>query len=167
MQVEAGLDAPCAADVLFGLVDDLGRYPQWLDLVARADPVPSSGETAGATAGETAGETAADGAPAWLVDLRASIGPFTRSKRLRMVRTEHDREHTRVVFERAEMDGRHHAKWTLQAQVADLLDGAGSSLSMTLSYAGALWTGGLLERALTEQIIAGRARLLALIETTR
>lgn len=155
MQVDAGVDAPCRADVLFDLVDDLVHYPRWLDLVARADPDTSPGGGDG------------DGTSAWLVDLRATIGPFTRSKRLRMVRTVHDHDGHRVRFERVELDGRRHAQWTLEAAVAEQSDGAGSRLAMTLRYSGALWTGGVLERALSEQIASGRGRLLQLIETTR
>lgn len=154
MQVDAGLDAPCPADVLFGLVDDLGAYPQWLDLVARAVP------------DERVHDDGVDRL-AWMVDLRASIGPLTRSKRLRMIRTVHDIDGHEVVFERAELDGRRHARWTLRAQVVEQPDGSGSTLAMTLRYGGALWTGGLLERALSEQIVSGRERLLKLIETTR
>ena len=33
MDVHADLDAPCPVDVLFGWIDDLTRYRQWLDLV--------------------------------------------------------------------------------------------------------------------------------------
>ena len=33
MDVHAELDAPCPADVLFGWIDDLTRYREWLDLV--------------------------------------------------------------------------------------------------------------------------------------
>ena len=155
MHVDAGLDAPCAASELFDLVDDLACYPQWLDLVARAEADPPDARVDGGSTG------------AWLVDLRATIGPFTRSKRLRMVRTVHDQEHHRVVFERAELDGRRHAAWTLEAAVVEQPEGVGSHLSMSLHYSGALWTAGVLERALGDQITSGRERLLQLIESTR
>jgi hypothetical protein len=146
MDVTAGLGAPCAPAELFVLVDDLARYPEWLDLIARAT-------------------TEAGSPPAWSVDLRARLGPLARSKRLRMVRTEHDPVAHRVRFERQELDDRRHSPWVLDAQVAEVADG--SALEMHLHYGGKLWTGGVLERALTDQIEQGRERLLALTRPTR
>ena len=151
MDVSASLDAPCAPAVLFIHVDDLGRYPSWLDLVHRAEP-------------DGAGDGARSGSPAWLVDLRARIGPFARSKRLRMERVEHDPERGVVRFERHELDGRRHAPWVLTAEVTPLDDG--STLTMHLHYGGKLWTGGVLERALSDQIQQGRERLLTLTAPT-
>ena len=57
---------------------DLSTYSAWLSLVAAAEP---------------------DGPDVWLVTLRARLGPLSRSKRLRMIRTEL-LEHS-VRFERA------------------------------------------------------------------
>jgi hypothetical protein len=96
------LDAPCGPETLFDWVDDLARYPGWLDIVPRAVPAePRDG----------------DPGPAWSVDLRGRLGPFARSKRLRMVRTVHDQPR-QVRFERLEHDGRQHSSWTLDASVA-------------------------------------------------
>jgi hypothetical protein len=148
VDVHAGVDAPCSPDQLFVLVDDLALYPRWLDLVHRAEPV-----------------AAADGDErAWSVDLRARIGPLARSKRLRMVRSHHEATSRRVTFERRELDGKRHAPWVLHAAV----DGneSASTLQMHLHYGGALWTGGVLERALTDQITAGRQRLLEMVQPT-
>ena len=102
MDVTAELDADCPPEVLFEWVEDLGRYPSWLDIVPRAEPVRRTGEQ-----------------PAWSVDLRGRLGPLARSKRLRMVRTVHQPPST-AVFERLELDGRSHAPWVLRAEVAAL-----------------------------------------------
>ncbi len=152
MDVHASLTAPCDADVLFGLVDDLAIYPHWVDLVHRADPL-SQGEW----------DVVSDAV--WQVELRARIGPLARSKRLRMMRTEHDVIARHVVFTRSEADSRRHSAWVLTADVkpAD----SGSELTMLLHYGGGLWTGGVLERALADQITNGRARLAALASATR
>ncbi|CAN5523088.1 hypothetical protein BH10ACT2_BH10ACT2_06300 [soil metagenome] len=152
MDVHASLEAPCDADVLFGLVDDLAVYPHWVDLVHRADPL-SDGEW----------DVVSDAV--WQVELRARIGPLARSKRLRMKRTAHDVVARHVVFTRAEADSRRHSAWVLTADVAPLT--AGSALRMHLHYGGGLWGGGLLERALADQITNGRARLAALASATR
>ena len=143
MDVHAALEADCDADTLFAFVDDLDRYPAWMDLVHRVEPL------------------AGDGTPAWQVELRARVGPLARSKRLRMQRTVHDTAARRVVFERAEADGKRHSEWVLSAEVGRR-DGC-SSLDMHLHYGGALWTGGVLERVLADQIRNGRDRLAALV----
>ncbi len=93
--------------------------------------------------------------------MRARLGPFARSKQLRMVRTRFDVPGTRVTFERRELDGRDHSPWVLRADVDEHPRGA--VLRMHLHYGGGLWTGGVLERALAEQINEGRDRLAALV----
>ena len=98
-----------------------------------------------------------DGRPAWHVELRARLGPMARSKRLRMVRTVHDAP-SAAVFERAELDGR--KPLAVGAHGRGPGDGDDEcELDVDLHYGGSLWTGGLLERALTDQIEQGRERL--------
>jgi hypothetical protein len=152
MDVFASLEAPCPADELFVFVDDLGQYPSWVDLVHRAEPIAE--DTGAGEAG-----------PLWLVELRARLGPLARSKRLRMCRTVHDPAGHIVVFERREIDGRRHSPWVLRAEVTDTVDGC--ALRMHLHYGGGLWTGGVLERTLADQITNGRERLLAQVHSTR
>jgi hypothetical protein len=82
-----------------------------------------------------------------------------------MVRTVHDPAVHRVRFERRELDGRRHSRWVLDAQVDE--HAGGSALQMRLHYGGRLWTGGVLERALSDQIEQGRERLLLLTQPTR
>ena len=142
--------------MLFAQVDDLSTYPQWLDLVCRAEREP------GGTGSDAYQPQSSD--IAWSVDLRARLGPLARSKRLRMIRTLRDPVGHRARFERRELDGRRHSPWVLEVEVGSRDDG--SVLSMRLHYGGSLWTGGLMERALTEQIVSGRQRLLELVATT-
>jgi hypothetical protein len=148
---------PGPASVIFTLVNDLSTYPQWLRLVHEVAPEqmsispPSDGATS----------------TAWTVELRARIGPFARSKQLRMVRSASVPDEL-VVFERGELDGRDHANWTLRAELTPVSDGM-TRLTMHLAYDGRLWTGGLLERALDDEIRQGRERLVELVSgaTTR
>ncbi len=142
MDVTATLDAPCPPTELFPWVDDLARYPDWLDIVPRAVAVAAHSDDVG---------------PAWSVDLRGRLGPFARAKRLRMVRTESLAPH-RARFERAEHDGRQHSAWVLDAEVA--ATGEGSRLTMRLHYGGRLWMP-VLDRLLAEEIERSRPRLLA------
>jgi hypothetical protein len=141
--IHADLLAPCEPEQLFPFVDDLAAYPPWMRLVHAVAPLePDAGR------------------PAWQVELRARVGPLARSKRLRMVRTVHE-ENSRVVFERAEVDGREHSAWVLTAALA-AADG-GTHLDVGLHYGGGLWTGGVLERVLRDEIDRGRERLLSLV----
>ena len=140
---------PAAAGRAFGLVDDLAAYPAWMDLVHDVQEV-----------------TATDGQRTWDVELQAQVGPFARSKRLRMVRVVCDVPH-RVVFERAEVDGRRHSPWVLAATL-DPAEAArdtttATTLTMTLTYGGSLWTGAVLQRVLDEHVERGAATLRALL----
>lgn len=144
MEVTAELDAPCPPPELFAWVEDLDRYPSFLEIVTRAERVQSAD-------GDASGD-------AWAIDLRGRLGPLARTKRLRMVRTVHDGR--RAVFERRELDGRDHSDWRLTAEVVP--EGPGCRLSMSLHYGGSLF-GPLVERALRDEIERSRPRLLALV----
>jgi hypothetical protein len=142
--IDADVIAPCTPAELFPFVDDLAAYPPWMRLVHAV----------------TAVEPDEQGRPAWQVELRARVGPLARSKRLRMVRTVHQTD-TEVVFERMEVDGRAHSAWVLTATLTGL--DAGTRLDVRLNYGGGLWTGGVLERVLRDEIDRGRRRLLELV----
>ena len=140
VDVSEQLDAPCPPELLFAWVEDLSTYPDWLDIVPRAERASTGDE-----------ETLA-----WTVELRGRLGPLARSKRLRMIRTEHEAPAS-VTFERSETDGRAHSPWVLRAEVAAIADG--SRLTMHLYYGGGLW-GSMLERLLGDAIGQSRTRLL-------
>lgn len=135
MDVTASVDTPSRAEDVWAVVSDLSTYPRWLEIVPRADD---------------------NGDGSWTVDLRARLGPFARSKRLRMVRSVADAPRV-AVFERAERDDRQHSPWVLRAEVDG--DPAGSRLTMHLHYGGSLW-GPVLERILGDTIERSRPRLL-------
>ena len=141
MELVASVEVPVSVDKLFNYVADLANYSSWLEFVYKVDLVGESTET-DAT---------------WLVELRAKLGVLARSKRLRMTRTlcEHPKL---VVFERREQDSRRHSDWVLRATVSPTSTGA--RLETNLHYSGSLFTGGMLERALNDQIAAGREKLI-------
>jgi hypothetical protein len=151
MRTSESVVVPAPTDIVFAQVADLCAYPAWLGLVHTAERFASR----------------APDRPAWSVELRARVGPFARSKQLRMERTELVADQL-AVFERAEIDGRNHARWVLRAELEPLLDDQ-TRLTMHLAYDGALWTGGLLERVLDEEIRRGRVGLVRLVsgEPTR
>jgi hypothetical protein len=140
MDLTVELDAPYPPEVVFPWVAELDRYPAWLEIVPRA--APEAGEPG-----------------AWQVDLRGRLGPLARRKRLRMTRTA--LEATSLVrFERAEVDGRQHAAWVLEAAVEP--NAQGSRLTMRLHYGGSLFAP-VLERLLADEVDRSRARLLELL----
>lgn len=125
--VTASVAAP--ASRVAGIIGDLGTYADWLDLVVAATPLL-----------EDTPDDPTD-RPAWLVTIRAKVGPFARSKQLRMVRTveDHTADRSTFRFERSETDGRQHSAWTLEATV----EPSGENhcfVTMDLRYDGGLWT---------------------------
>ncbi|MGI9577873.1 MAG: hypothetical protein ACR2OH_06720 [Microthrixaceae bacterium] len=141
MDTSAELLTESRPEVLFGEIEALDSYPEWLDIVPRVASVS---------------EDQGDPGPAWMVELRGQLGPLRRSKRLRMVRSVHEPER-RVRFIRREVDGRSHSDWTLTAEVTPT--DSGSALRMSLHYGGNLWVP-MLERTLREEIERSRPRLL-------
>jgi len=145
MQLEAALRTAAPAARVLAYVADLADYPQWMSLVHLATPVPAAT------------------VPTWDVELRAKVGPFARSKRLRMVRTTYDTTNpTRVVFERRELDGREHAAWRLEVTINTTALGA-TELVMQLHYDGRFFVS-VVEAILQQNIDAGRSKLAALLE---
>ena len=141
MDLVASVEVPVSVEKLFDYVADLANYSSWLEFVHKVELVGESTET----------DTT------WLVELRAKLGVLARSKRLRMTRTlcEHPKV---VVFERREQDSRRHSEWILRATVCQTATGA--KLETNLHYSGNLFTGGMLERALSDQIATGREKLI-------
>ena len=136
MDIEAVVEAPVPAARVYAEVRTLDGYPTWIGIVHAV-------------------ERETDGV--WNVELRGKVGPFARSKRLRMVRVEDDAP-LKAVFERQESDGRRHATWRLTATVSE--SSSGCTLTMHMFYGGSLFGGGVLERVLGEQIDASREKLL-------
>lgn len=158
MEIVRRVIVPGPADAVFALVDDLDNYPSWMELVHEVDEVGVDEDVESEDV--QAGRGAAPANRAWDVELRARLGPIARSKRLRMERTAHD-PYRRVVFERAEGDGRAHAPWVLEAAVVEV-DG-GAELTMALTYGGGLWTGAVMQRVLDEHVERGAAALRDLL----
>ena len=174
MDIEASLTTSASVEAVLAHVDDLAAYPQWMSLVHSARRVADAPEST------------------WNVELRASVGPFARSKRLRLVRTAYDHgdatlgtthggDVRRIVFERRETDGRTHAMWRLTVVVTGggvnagtlltaptaptvptAATGGGTNLVMQLHYDGRFFVG-VVESILQQHIDAGRKRLSELL----
>ncbi len=138
MDIRVDVNLPCSAAKLMPFIADLAQYPSWMGLVHTVVP---------------------EGEDVWQVELRGKIGPFARSKRLRMVQVETSEPH-HIRFERQENDGRSHSDWVLDAQVTEV--GSASTLNMTLQYSGRLFSS-VVERALHDEIEASKQRLRKLV----
>lgn len=150
MDLEETIDLVARREQVVDVLADLASYAEWLDIVSLA-------ERAGVEADER---------PVWNVELRARIGPFARTKRLRMVRTvmEVGPDRTDLVFTRREDGARDYSDWTLSVSVDDV--GVDSCrVSLRLHYGGSLWTPGPLERVLADQVLVGRERLSRVVAT--
>ena len=138
MDIRVDVNLPCSAKELLPFIEDLAQYPSWMGLVHTVVP---------------------EGEGVWQVELRGKIGPFARSKRLRMIQVETSEPH-HIRFERQENDGRSHSDWVLDAQVTEV--GSASTLNMTLRYSGRLFSS-VVERALHDEIEASKQRLRELV----
>lgn len=142
VDITAEVELDAAPEKVRVFVADLDRYPAWLSILAKAEPL-----------------AVADDGEAWAVELRAKVGPLARSKRLRMVRTVDEPDHLR--FERDELDGRHHAQWMLDAHLEPT--SKGTHLRMVLHYSGGFGSG-VVERLLSDEIEASKERLRLQLE---
>jgi hypothetical protein len=120
-------------------VADLARYVEWMPMVHGAEPT---------------------GDGVWNVELRAKVGVFARSKRLRMKRTVNTPQ--QIVFERDEIDGRRHSPWKMSVALQAVE--AGCVVTVDLSYGGNLWTAGILDRVLAAQVDAGKSGLVRVVQ---
>lgn len=146
MRTTSSLDLDASVASVVPLVDDLSAYTQWMPMIHGIERADDAGETA------------------WSVELRAKVGPFARSKRLRMVRTLHDTSpdgSVTVVFVRREVPARQHSAWTMTVRVSPR--GPGCAVTMDLEYGGSLWTAGVLDRVLASNIEAGKKGLAAAV----
>lgn len=144
MDISATVTVDTDADTAYSSVSDLAGYPDWSGIVHSVTP----------------SEATPEGFAVWEVDLRAGVGPFTRSKRLRMVRVV-DEAPRSCVFERRELDGRQHSMWRLGCRIVDGADS--TSITMDLHYGGRLWTGGVLERVLDQEVSEAARRLRSML----
>ncbi len=129
IKLDATLDAAPAA--VLAEVGDLPGYPEWHGMVHRV-------------------EVDGDG---WLVDLGGRLGPFKKSKRVRMVRAA-DEVPGQVRFVRVERDRTDHGGWELEATVEPAAGEGPCTLHFRLSYDGSSPLIGVLEpvlRAETER----------------
>lgn len=138
MQYSSSVNIDVPRSQVIGYVSDLGRYQLWMPLIHAVEQISDD---------------------VWSVELRAKVGVFARSKRLTMHRTFNSDE--KIVFERRENDGREHAPWVMQVSVAETQTGC--NVEIDLSYGGKLWTAGVLDKILANQVDLSKKALVALV----
>lgn len=139
MNYSSSVDLPFAIDVVRPFVEDLSAYPAWMPMVHNVSSVSDD---------------------IWTVELRAKVGVFARSKKLRMRRSMN--EENVIVFERDEDDGRQHSPWVMRVMLSP--SATGTNVTIDLSYGGTLWTAGILDRVLASQVDAGKAGLVRAVQ---
>ncbi len=141
ISLEAALDATPAT--VLAAVSDLPGYPIWHGMVKRV-------------------ESDGDG---WLVDLGARLGPFTRTKRVRMVRSDDEAgDPGQIRFVRAERDRADYGEWEMLAAVEPATGEGPCTLRFRLRAEGSSPLIGMLEpllRAETDRSADRLRRLLA------
>ena len=152
VDIDAAAVLAAPPDQAWPVIADLGTYADWLGIVRRSSVAAAHADDAG---------------PAWDVELGAKVGPFWRTKRVRMVRVRVD-ERSSVRFERVEHDGRSHSSWVLEAElspdVGDRSGRGGARLAMHLHYGGARWLP-LVDVVLRDEIRKAGPRLDAYLRT--
>lgn len=145
MNLTVEMDLPVPVTAVEPFIGDLTAYPRWMGLVHAVSPADVHG--------------------GHRVELRGKLGPFARSKMLRMVRVE---DPDFIRFERCELDGRNHGRWDLRASLTPIeSDGEPlTHLSITLRYEGRLWSA-VVEKILSEEIERAKERLSTLVGSSR
>ena len=138
MQYSSDVVVAVEPTLVYPYVADLGRYVEWMPMVHDVEAV---------------------GDGVWNVELRAKVGVFARSKRLRMKRTVNTAQH--IVFERDEIDGKRHSQWTMAVALQPA--NSGCVVTVDLAYGGTLWTAGILDRVLAAQVEAGKTGLTRVV----
>lgn len=146
MRAGSSVRLPAGIEAVIPWVADLARYGGWMSMVHSAST-----------------DSDDEGRRAWNVELRAKVGPFARSKRLRMVRTSEETSPGRAsfTFERIERDGTGHSPWVMNVSLA--ADDGATTVTIDLMYGGSLWTAGVLDRVLAAQIEEGKKGLLRVV----
>lgn len=139
MNYSSSIDLPYAIEFVRPFVEDLSAYPAWMPMVHTVSVVDEE---------------------VWAVELRAKVGVFARSKKLRMRRSMNDENV--IVFERDEDDGRQHSPWVMRVLLSPTA--SGTTVTIDLSYGGTLWTAGILDRVLASQVDAGKAGLVKAVQ---
>ena len=149
MKIEVVHDFDAPPESVLVWVSVLSMFPEWTNVLHRVEKERSP----------------QDSPHAWQVELRGKIGPFARSKRLRMVQVPaSDAGHLR--FERRELDGVDHGVWRLDVRVQRGSASARTHLSAIFEYEGRLWSGAI-ERLLRDEIESSKRRLTDLVAGSR
>lgn len=145
MKIEVVHDLSATPEDVLVWVSDLDQFPVWTNVLHSVEREPGSGEPE----------------QAWKVELRGKIGPFARSKRLRMVRVP-TRSPLHVRFERREVDELDHGEWRFDVQVLPIDNGEKTHLTVVFEYEGRLWSIAV-ERLLRDEIESSKRRLTAVV----
>ncbi len=115
------LTIKASAEDAFKAFSDLSAYKTWLSFIDSVDV-----------------DETTDRGSNWIVVLRSQLGPFSRMKKLRLVR-DVETPNTFVSFSRAELDGKEHSSWNLEVTCHSLSDQS-TEVRLTVYYSGKFWS---------------------------
>jgi len=124
---------------VFNAFRDLENYLEWLGFIDSVEPVANE-----------------NGDLSWIVVLRSQLGPFTRMKKLRMVKNS-EVLNSSISFGRIELDEKEHSSWDLEVMCQPVSDDS-TRVKLTVSYSGKFWSRPL-EVAFNSQVEDAKIRL--------
>lgn len=136
MDVTLGAKMNAAPAAVLAEIEDLPGYPDWHGMVHAVEP---------------------DG-DGWLVDLKGRLGPFTKTKRVRLVRVE-STVPGQVRFVRKELDRTDYGGWELQGTVEPATGDGPCTLRFRLLYDGSSPLTSMLEPVLRAETHRSADRL--------
>ena len=147
-------------DKVFGVLRDLSTYPDWMGLVSSVEPDGTHSTRDSTDIIEVSSEYNTE---AYFVTISGKLGPFSRSKKLRMVETSiSDDAEKHVRFERQETAEGDFSEWIMEA-TANKVDDTNTEVTVELIYGGKLWTSGL-DSVLESQIDKSVEQLTKYVE---
>ena len=127
------------SEMVFNAFRDLENYIQWLGFIDSISPVTNENRDL-----------------SWIVVLQSQLGPFTRMKKLRMVKNS-EVANSSINFSRVELDEKEHSSWNLEVMCQRVSDDS-TRVKLTVSYSGKFWSRPL-EVAFNSQVEDAKIRL--------
>jgi hypothetical protein len=140
------VDLKSSPEQVFSALENLKAYENWLGFIDVIEEFDTEA-----------------GVPCWDVTLRAEIGPFSRLKKLRMVRFVSE-PYKEIGFTRRESDDKVHSDWNLSVRIKSE-DADSCTVFLEVAYSGRFWSKPL-QGVFNSHVAAAKDLLRASLETT-
>ncbi|MCH1512312.1 MAG: SRPBCC family protein [Acidimicrobiales bacterium] len=140
------VDLRSSPEQVFSALENLKAYEKWLGFIDVVEELDIGTEV-----------------PCWDVTLRAEIGPFSRLKKLRMVRFVSE-PYKEIGFVRRESDDKVHSDWNLNVRI-ESKETNRCTVFLEVTYSGRFWSKPL-QGVFNSHVAAAKDLLRASLETT-